>query len=70
MPDECSTVEEFDAMISRARAQLLAMGFVPGDHYHCLNVKFDSLEEAIKHLESQGYRYGGYQERRLPGGWL
>lgn len=32
--------------------------FVPGNHYHVLGTKFDTMEEAQEYLESQGYTYG------------
>ena len=39
--------------------------FLPGDHYHVLDTKFDTLDEAINHLEARGYRYGGLQEKHV-----
>lgn len=36
--------------------------FVPGDHYHALGEKFGTLAEAIQHLETCGYRFGGLHE--------
>lgn len=44
--------------------------FVPGEHFHCLGTKFGSLADAIAHIRANGRRYGGYEERRLPGRWL
>ena len=37
--------------------------FVPGEHYHVLGVKFDTLDEAQRHLRSRGYQYGGLTEK-------
>jgi hypothetical protein len=37
--------------------------FVPGEHFHVLNEKFLSLDDAIKHLKSKGYEYDGLDEK-------
>lgn len=37
--------------------------WVPGDHYHVEGERFDTLDEAVAWLESQGIRYLGLQER-------
>lgn len=37
--------------------------WIPGDHYHALNERFDTLEEAVAHLERNGYRFDGLRER-------
>lgn len=37
--------------------------FYPGDHYHCLGVKFDTYREAEEHLEQEGYICGGLKEQ-------
>lgn len=39
--------------------------FVPGEHYHCLDAKFDTLDEAIGHLKRNGFAYGGLIERHV-----
>ncbi len=39
--------------------------FIPGDHYHVLGTKFDTLEQAISHLESKGYVYAGLIEKHV-----
>lgn len=36
--------------------------FIPGQHYHCLGEKFDTLDLAIRHLKLNGYAYGGLKE--------
>src|SRR4051812_30340058 len=36
--------------------------FTPGEHYHVLGVKFDTLAEAQQHLEREGYNYAGLRE--------
>ncbi len=40
--------------------------FVPGDHWHVLGTKFDTLQEAIGYLQSRGYVYAGFSETYLP----
>jgi hypothetical protein len=40
--------------------------FNPGQHFHVLDTKFDTLDEAIRHLEANGYQYGGLQEKYWP----
>lgn len=39
--------------------------FTPGEHYHCLGAKFDSLEKAVIHIKSRGFRYGGLTEKHV-----
>lgn len=39
--------------------------FNPGEHYHCLNEKFDTLDEAIANLKTKGYAYSGLTERHV-----
>jgi len=33
--------------------------FDPGEHYHCLGVKFNTLEDAKKFIEEEGCVYNG-----------
>ncbi len=37
--------------------------FIPGSHYYACGVKFHTFEDAKRHLESRGYRYGGLIEK-------
>lgn len=39
--------------------------FIPGDHYHVLDEKFDTLEAATAHLQKHGYVYGGLHEKHV-----
>lgn len=39
--------------------------FVPGDHYHVLDTKFDTLEEAMEYLHRRGHNYGGLKETHV-----
>lgn len=39
--------------------------FVPGEHYHVLSRKFDTLDDAMNHLRDRGYRYGGLFEKHV-----
>lgn len=39
--------------------------FVPGDHYHVFGTKFDTLEEAQRHLWTKGYTFGGLVEKHV-----
>jgi len=39
--------------------------FIPGQHYHCLGAKFDTLQEAIDHLKASGYVYDGLTEKHV-----
>lgn len=41
--------------------------FDPGDHYHTLGRKFDTLQDALHHLEERHYRYGGLRVVRIRG---
>jgi hypothetical protein len=36
--------------------------FHPGDHYHVLGIKFDTLDLARRHLEFEGCLFGGLDE--------
>lgn len=47
------------------RPSVTVSKFIPGQHYHCLDVKFDTLDEAIRHLRQMGYEYGGVYEHRI-----
>lgn len=40
--------------------------FNPGKHFHVLDTKFDTLEEAKAHLQKKGYMYGGLAEHYWP----
>jgi hypothetical protein len=39
--------------------------FIPGEHYHVLDTKFDSFGEAQRYLFARGYTYGGLQESHV-----
>jgi len=39
--------------------------YVPGDHFHVLDTKFDTLEEAKRHLVQNGYVYGGLELKHV-----
>lgn len=36
--------------------------FIPGEHYHTLNEKFNTLGEAKRHLMHEGYEFGTFKE--------
>jgi hypothetical protein len=39
--------------------------FVPGDHYHCLNTKFNTLAGAKDHIEKNGFIFGEFIKRHV-----
>lgn len=39
--------------------------FIPGEHYHVLNTKFDTLDDAINYLNAKGYQYAGLTETHV-----
>ncbi len=39
--------------------------FTPGEHYHVMNTKFDSLDNAIDYLRQHGYAYAGLVEKHV-----
>ncbi len=43
--------------------------FVPGDHYHVLGVKFNTIDEAFSHAQKHGYRpkWEGYTRVKTDG---
>jgi hypothetical protein len=47
------------------RPRVTVSKFTPGNHYHVLSVKFDTLEEAQQHLLSKGYQFGGLVEKHV-----
>lgn len=53
----------------QGRAYALVSRFVPGDHYHCLDTKHDTLSEAIEHIRRKGRVFGGIMEKHLPANW-
>lgn len=48
---------------SKYKTKVNVSKFVPGDHYHVLGTKFDTLEQAIAHIRSQGHEYGRLIEK-------
>lgn len=46
----------------RGRPAANVTKWVPGDHYHTLGERFDTLEEAKEHLRKKGYEFGGFSE--------
>lgn len=44
------------------RPKVKVSKFIPGEHYHVLDTKFDSLSEAQQYLFGRGYTYGGLNE--------
>ena len=39
--------------------------FIPGDHYHVADRKFDTLEAAQEYIRSRGWRYAGLTEKHV-----
>lgn len=54
-----------DWKVQDRRPKAKVSKFVPGQHYHVLNVKFDTLDEAMEHLRRKGYEYGGLSETHV-----
>lgn len=46
----------------RARPSEFVSKFNPGDHYHAMDRKFDTLNEAIEYLRRIGRAYAGLKE--------
>jgi hypothetical protein len=51
-----------DWKILRDRPKTDISKFVPGEHYHVLDKKFDSFGEACQYLEKCGYGFGRLKE--------
>lgn len=49
----------------RSRPSAMVSKFIPGEHYHVLGEKFDTLDEAQQYLRSRGYVYGGLTEKHV-----
>ena len=47
------------------RPSAVVSKFIPGEHYHVLGTKFNSLLEAKAHLNRKGYKFGGVEEKFL-----
>lgn len=45
------------------RPRVIVSKFIPGEHFHCIGTKFDSLDDAISHLKQNGYEYEGLVEK-------
>lgn len=56
---------EYLADAQGARPEARVYRWVPGDHYHALDGRFDTYDEARRHLESKGYRCLGLEERHV-----
>lgn len=48
------------------RKTALVSKFMPGEHYHVLDTKFNTLDEARRHLSREGYDYAGLKEVYVP----
>lgn len=46
----------------RLRPSEVVSRFVPGDHYHAMGERFETLDEAIRHLRLKGRTYAGLKE--------
>ena len=46
----------------RSRPGARVTKWVPGDHFHTLGERFNTLDEAINHLRNRGYEYDGFSE--------
>lgn len=44
------------------KKRVMVHKFVPGDHYHVLDTKFDTLAEAQQYLTDEGWIYNGLKE--------
>jgi len=56
-------LQDWKAQDRRPKAKVSK--FTPGEHYHALGTKFDSLDEAQRYLFERGYTYGGFEETHV-----
>ena len=59
---DCARQYVHDWSRPKLRPSEVVSKFVPGDHYHTLGDKFDTLDEAIQHLKRNGRAYAGLKE--------
>lgn len=59
---DCTRRYVHDWSEPKSRSSEVVSKFVPGDHYHALGERFDTLDEAIHYLKSNGRIYGGLKE--------
>jgi len=56
-------IADWNAERDRLRPKRSVSKWIPGIHFYAVDEKFDTLEEAIEHLQSKGYAYDGLRER-------
>jgi hypothetical protein len=56
--DEKTAVKHLNDWMRRPYKTVYISKYVPGSHFYVLGTKFDTVSEARRHAENQGYRVG------------
>lgn len=59
----CNYWWDWDRLFGSRRGKIMNVTkYVPGDHFHAVNERFDTLNDAVRYIREQGYTFGRFDE--------